>query len=128
MNRRREWLLAISVLMLVMLGCTKYPIGRIDVRTRNVSAEDINEVAVWFGDAPCTSGYLVANGQATYLYFEAPITSVARVEWKDGSGRMHSMEVKLSDIVGRGDSGLLQFSIKGDDVEAELLPLPASRG
>jgi hypothetical protein len=98
--------------------------ARIDVRTRNGSPEDLREVAVWFGDAPCTSGYLVAGGQATHLYFEAPITNVARVEWRDASGGWHAKEVKLTGIVGPGDTGLLQFLIRGAEVEARLLPLP----
>ncbi len=98
--------------------------GRVDVETRNGTSEELTEVAVWFGDAPCTTGVLVAGAQATHLYFEAPITSVARVEWRDSSGGWHSKEVKLTGIIGPGDSCLLQFLIKGDDVEARLLSLP----
>jgi hypothetical protein len=98
--------------------------GRVDVETRNGTSEDLTEVAVWFGDAPCTTGVLIAGAQATHLFFDAPITRVARVEWKDASGKRHLKEAQLGGTVQAGDSGVLQVLIKGDHVEVRLLPLP----
>lgn len=101
-------------------------VSRVDVETRNRTAEELSEVVVWFGDSSCSSGYLVPKAQATYMYYPSPITKMARVEWKDAAGSPHAKEVDLSDIYQSGQSGLLQIAITEVGIEAHMLPLPTA--
>ncbi len=114
-----------SLLTSLLAGCaTAAPSGRIDVETRNRTAIEFSEVAIWFGDARCSSGYLVPAAQATHMYYPYPITKTARVEWKDPAGKKHEAEVNLSGVYQAGRSGVLEIAITDDGVVAQMKPLP----
>lgn len=128
MNRSALKYLMFITCMYCLAGCA-VNVGdyRIDVRTQNQTKALLSEVAVWFGEARCSSGYLVPSGQKTHLYYPAPITKTARVEWKDEAGTRHEVELDLGRVYQSGQSGLLEIVITDAGVVAQMKALPTSR-
>jgi hypothetical protein len=116
--------LGVCSLVVFCAGCVSAANdSRVDVELKNLSIKKLTDVAVWFGDAKCTAGILSPGIFADYMYYPAPITPEARVEWKDASGQQHTKTVDLSNVYQPGQSGILQIAITETGVEAKLLPL-----
>lgn len=98
---------------------------RVDVELKNESGDELSDVSVWFGGTSYKAGILPVGVFKDYMYYPAPITETARVEWTDMAGRRQTRQVDLSQVYTPGQSGLLQIAItESGGVEARMLPLP----
>lgn len=119
----KSWTLPLTFFLVT--GCVAPSKGQqINVETRNYTKEMLSEVEVWFGNARCSSGYLVADGQKTELFYPYPITETARVLWKDATGKSHEVTVNLTGVYKAGQSGVLEIGITDVGVVPKLKPPP----
>jgi hypothetical protein len=96
----------LAIIATFFAGCAaSWPKGaarqhaRTDVEIHNKTAEQIDEVALYFGDYRTTGGLFAPGGTKTHLYFGSPITPNAVVRWKDARNGQKEQSVNLVGIL-----------------------------